>query len=101
MPPLNNPGPKIIGIQPKLTEDQLAIVEVCKETLAQALEGSITTIGVIACMKASGSKSAGYATVFAGRQASDLNMGCDSLKLKILRNVERAGEDTVRNITRQ
>jgi hypothetical protein len=93
MPPLT--GPKIIGIQPKLTEDQMAVIEVCKETLAQALEGHITTIGIIACMKS------GYATVLAGRQASDLNMGCDSLKLKILRKVEAAGEDTVRNIRRQ
>ena len=83
---------KIIGSQPRLTQDQLAVIEVCKETLAQALEGSITSIGIIACMKN------GYATVVSGRQAADLNLGCDSLKLKILNKVERAGEEKVRHI---
>lgn len=84
-----NAKPHLIGLTPKLTEDQKAVIEIAKETLAQALEGQISSIGIVACMKS------GYATVMAGRQAADLNMGCDSLKAKILNAVERAGEATM------
>lgn len=80
--------PGLIGVKPKLTEDQIAVIEICKETLAQALDGSISSIGVVACMKA------GYATVVAGRQASDLYMGAGSLQKKILDTVEAAGAET-------
>ena len=80
----------LIGLQPKLTQDQIAIVEICKETLAQAIEGQISSIAIIACMKS------GYATVIAGRQASDLYMGAGSLQRKILYKVENEGESTVR-----
>ncbi len=83
-------GSKIIGLKPKLSEDQLAVIDVVKETLAQAIEGNISSIGIIACMKA------GYATIIAGRQAADLNLGCDSLKMKILDKVERAGAEKLR-----
>ena len=76
---------ELIGIKPKLNEDQVAVVDVCKELLAQALEGQITSVGIVACM------GSGYATVMAGRQAADLNLGCDSLKMKILDAVEAAG----------
>ena len=89
---INSPKPHIIGATPKLTQDQLAVIDICKETLAQALEGSITSLGIVACMKN------GYATVMAGRQASDLHMGAGSLQRKILDAVESAGEDTVRQI---
>ena len=65
--------------------DQVAIVDLLKEALAQALEGKITSVGVIACMKG------GYAHVIAGRQAADLNLGCDSLKRKILEMTEKEG----------
>lgn len=84
-----NAKPHLIGLTPKLTEDQKAVIEIAKETLAQCLEGQITSIGIVACMKT------GYATVMAGRQAADLNMGCDSLKAKILNAVESAGEATM------
>lgn len=76
----------LIGLKAPLTEDQKAVIEICKETLAQALEGNISSIAIVACMKS------GYATVMAGRQAADLNMGADSLKAKILNAVESAGE---------
>ena len=89
---LLNGTQSIIGAKPKMTQDQLAVIEICKETLAQALEGEITTIGVVACMKN------GYATVLAGRQASDLYMGCGSLQSKILGKVEASGEDFVRQL---
>jgi hypothetical protein len=82
----------IIGAAPKLTQDQIAVVEICKETLVQALAGDITSIGIVVCMKG------GYATVMAGRQAADLNLGCDSLKIKILNAVEQAGAEKVRHI---
>ena len=88
---INNSGSKIIGLKPKLSEDQLAVIEICKETLAQALEGNISSIGIVACMPK------GYATIVAGRQASDLHMGCSSLQNKILNRVERAGEDKLRH----
>lgn len=68
-----------------LSEDQIAVVEVLKETLAQALEGNFTAVGIIVCMKS------GYAHTMAGRQAADLNMGCDSLKRAILDATEFAG----------
>jgi hypothetical protein len=70
-------GPKIISPKPALTEDQIAIVDLLKETLAQALEGNFSTIGIVACMEG------GFASVMSGRQAADLNLACDDLKYKI------------------
>ncbi len=69
-------GPKIITPN-KLSQDQIEIVELLKETLAQALEGNFTTIGIVVCMKD------GFASVMSGRQAADLNLACDDLKYKI------------------
>ena len=74
-----------ILINPKLSESQLACVDLLKETLAEAERGMINTIGIVVCMKS------GYATVMAGTQAGDLNLGCDSLKKKILDAVEDNG----------
>lgn len=79
--------PKLITSQKKLSEDQIAVIEICKETLAQALAGSISSIAVVACMKT------GYATVVAGRQASDLYMGAASLQKKIIDAVEASGAE--------
>ena len=70
-------GPRIIGGKPALNEDQIAIVDLLKETLAQALEGNFSTIGIVVCMKD------GFASVMSGRQAADLNLACDDLKYKI------------------
>lgn len=67
-----------------LTESQIAVVDLLKEALAQALEGNITTVGIIACMEN------GFATVMAGSRAGDLNLGCDALKRKILDAVENS-----------
>lgn len=86
----NNAGPTIIGGQQKLSSDQYAVIDLVKETLAQALAGEITSIGIVVCMRG------GYAHVMAGRQAADLNLGCDSLKLAILDRVEKAGADKVK-----
>ena len=72
-----------------LSPDQMAVVDLLKEALAQALEGSITTVGVIACMKS------GYAHVMAGRQAADLYMACGSMQREILDRVADAGDETV------
>ena len=77
--------PKIIGAP--LSEDQAAIVDLLKEALAQALEGHIKTVAVIACLEG------GFATVMAGRQAADLNLGCDELKRKILNAVTEGTEE--------
>lgn len=73
-----------------LTEDQKAVCELLKEALAQALEGKITSVAIVVCMKN------GYAHVMAGRQAGDLNLGCDSLKNAILARVETAGMEKMR-----
>ncbi len=82
---MNNSIP-IIGNAPAvLTEAQQACVDLLVEALAEAESGSITSIGIVACMKS------GYASVMAGTQAADLNMGCDSLKKKILDAVEDDG----------
>lgn len=83
------PSASIIGLKKPLSEDQKAVIEIAKETLAQALEGEISSIGIVACMKT------GYATVMAGRQASDLYMGAGSLQKKILDVVENAGADVM------
>lgn len=77
--------PRIIGTP--LSEDQTAIVDLLKEALAQALEGNIKTVGVVACLDG------GFATVMAGRQAADLNLGCDELKRKILEAVTEGSEE--------
>ena len=84
--------PSIIGLKRPLTEDQKAVIDICKETLAQALEGDITSIAVVACMKT------GYGSVMAGRQASDLYMGCGSLQRKILDAVENDGERLMNDV---
>ena len=65
-----------------LTEDQRAIVEMLKETLAQALEGNFHTIGIVVCMKP------GFSHAMAGSDAGNLNLGCDDLKADILAAVK-------------
>ena len=77
--------PTIIG--KPMSEEQIAIVDLLKEALAQALEGNIKTVGVVACLEG------GFATVMAGRQAADLNLGCDELKRKILDAVTMGTEE--------
>lgn len=61
-----------------LTESQQACVELLTEALAEAKRGNINTVGIVVCMQA------GFATVVAGHQAADLNLGCDDLKRKVL-----------------
>lgn len=72
-----------------LNPDQIAVVDLVKECLAQALEGNITSIAIVACM------SKGFAHVMAGRQAAELNLGCDALKAEILVKTARSGAGTV------
>jgi hypothetical protein len=79
----------ILPPQSSLSQDQIAIVEVLKEALAQALEGKINTIGIVACFDS------GFASVMGGSNAGGLNLGCDELKAKILAAVLAAGEKTV------
>ena len=81
----------IITKPPPLTEDQIEIVEILKETLAQALQGKIDSIAIIACMEG------GFASVMGGRNAGGLNLGCDELKAKILNAVVGAGEKKVQH----
>src|SRR5690242_11999052 len=80
-------GPKIIGGRPPLNEDQVAIVDILKETLAQALEGNFTTIGIVVCMEQ------GFASVMSGRDAGSLNLACDDLKYKIHAAVTEGTEE--------
>lgn len=70
------------SLKAPLNEGQLASIDLLKEALAEALDGNISSVGIIVCMKA------GYATVMAGSQASDLFMGAASLQKKILDTVE-------------
>ncbi len=67
-----------------LTESQLACCDLLSEALEQARAGQVTSIGIILCMKG------GYASVMAGTQAADLNLGCDDLKDKILDATSRS-----------
>jgi hypothetical protein len=71
----------ILGL-PKLSESQQACVDVLREAVEQAESGNVYSVGIIVCMKT------GYATVMAGSGAADLNLGCDSLKRKILDAIE-------------
>ena len=74
--------PDTIALKLPLTEDQAACVNLLKEALAVALEGKVNTVAIVVCM------GDGYAHVMAGKQASNLNLGCDSLKQAILAEVE-------------
>ncbi len=74
--------PELMSFVP-LTDNQKACVDLLAEALEEAKRGMIETIGIVACMKT------GYATVMAGSRAGDLNMGCDSLKKKIMDAVEQ------------
>jgi hypothetical protein len=65
-----------------LTENQEACVSLLEEALREARDGNIETIGIVVCM------TDGFASVMAGHQAADLNLGCDSLKRKILDAIE-------------
>lgn len=75
----------ISGLKVLLNEDQKAVIEVLKEALAQALEGNVSSVAVIACMKK------GFAHAMAGRQASDLYMGAGALQEEIMRKVLQDG----------
>ncbi len=78
----NDMSETILPLKAPLTDDQMACVNLLKEALAVALEGKVNTVGIVACM------GDGYAHVMAGKQASNLNLGCDSLKQAILAEVE-------------
>lgn len=76
---------KIIG--KLLNEDQIAIVDMVKQTLAQALEGDFTTIGIVVCMKD------GFAHAMCGPDAAQLNLACDEMKSTILDKVKKASAE--------
>ncbi len=80
-------GPKLITPQAQLSEDQIDIVDMIKELLALALEGKITTVGIVGC------KEDGFFTAMRGRQAADLNLACDDLKAEILVEVKRTSSE--------
>jgi hypothetical protein len=77
---MNNVG--AIPLITPLNEAQQACVDLLTEALNEARSGAISSVGIIVCMKS------GYATVMAGSAAADLNLGCDSLKRKIIDAVE-------------
>ena len=72
-----------------LSSDQIQIVDILKEVLSQALEGGISTIGIIVCLDD------GFATVMGGTAAGALNLGCDDMKRKILEAVTAGGAKKV------
>lgn len=72
---------KVITPPKALSADQIEIVDMIKELLAIALEGKISTIGIVGC------KEEGFFTAMRGRQAADLNLACDDLKRRILDEV--------------
>ncbi len=75
----------IIGVKKSLTEAQQDCVDLLEETLAEARKGLVYSIGLVICLET------GYTTVMGGPYASALNMGCDSLKKRILEAVEGQG----------
>ncbi len=66
-----------------LTETQQDCVYKLKEALEQAERGTVNSMALVLCMKT------GYAAVMGGTNAAELNLGLDSLKRKILEEVER------------
>lgn len=80
--------PAIILNAPKavLTEGQQAVVEMLEQTLEQAQTGKINALAIVVCF------ATGYATAMTGSNGAHLNLGCDSLKKKILDAVEGGGE---------
>lgn len=64
------------------TEAQQACVDLLQETLTEALAGRINSVAIIAVMKT------GYATVLAGTDAADINLGADLLKRRVLETLE-------------
>lgn len=74
-------GPTLITPPKPLSKEQIEIVDMIKELLAIALEGKITTIGIVGC------REEGFFSAMRGRQAADLNLACDELKKRILDEV--------------
>ena len=54
-----------------------------KEALEEAERGNIHTVGIVVCMKK------GYGAVIGGTNAAELNLGLDSLKRRILDQLEK------------
>lgn len=73
--------PMLLPVQ--LTEGQQDCVDKLKEALFEAEQGNIHTVGIVCCMKK------GYGAVVGGTNAAELNLGLDSLKRKILDNLEK------------
>lgn len=72
---------KVIKPTQSLTQEQVDIVDMIKELLALALEGKISTVGIVGC------REEGFFSAMCGRQAADLNLACDELKKRILEEV--------------
>lgn len=79
--------PTLIKPTAPLTQDQIDIVDMVKELLALALEGKITTVGIVGC------REHGFFTAMRGRQAADLNLACDDLKAEILAEVKKTSRE--------
>ena len=73
--------PILISASP-LTEAQQDCVGKLQEALDQAKAGNVYTVGIVVCMKT------GYAATIGGTDAGSLNLGCDSLKRRILDSIE-------------
>lgn len=80
--------PGLIGVKPKLTEDQMQIAEILKEALALTLEGKIEAVGIVVCLKT------GYSTLIGGKRATELYTGCGSLQRRIMDLIEVSGAET-------
>ena len=65
-----------------MNDGQKDCIDKLEEALKEARRGNIHTVGIIVCMKK------GYAATIGGTNAAELNLGCDSLKKKILEAIE-------------
>jgi hypothetical protein len=89
------PPAKPIILPPQLlNEAQQDCVDKLEQALDQARKGRIFTVGIVACFKS------GYASTIGGTDAGSLNLGCDSLKRKILDSVEGESEPKPSSIRR-
>ena len=75
---------KLVGVP--LTETQLRIVDMVKETLAEALEGRFHSMAIVVCMKE------GFSHAMCGKDGPSLNIALDDLKDEILKGL-KSGTD--------
>lgn len=75
---------EVVGMIPTakaLSPESMACVDLLKQVLADALQGQVTSLAIVACGPN------GFGPAIAGPQAPELNLGLDACKQQILKAV--------------